>query len=370
MTAAITALTTLGTLSDAVESSVARNLELLGSATVVEAEWDFDRATRWHHGAYDDRDLAGLRQLPGVVDAAPVVWKYNVRIQYEKHSARGRIAGVDGSYFSVVPLHAAVGRQLDQDDHYFRRQNCTIGSELAAALFGSDDYAVGKTINCEGVSFKVVGVCAWNVDPEYGRTVLIPLSVAVTRIEEMNQVRHIRVRAENWDVVPKLYAAVEAVLINNRPGYSDAVSVWYYKDRIANIKVIGLLVKGICILATAIALLLGSAAIYSLMSAVVTERTREIGLRIALGATPTTIRIQFLCEAIAVSLMAAAFGIPIGLTITQLAAVLMHLDTSLALCLKVLAAALGVAVVLGLVAGLAPAAKAGRLSCVEALHFE
>jgi ABC-type antimicrobial peptide transport system permease subunit len=358
------------TLSEAVETKVASDLEFLGSATIIEATWDYERSPRFHHGSYSLKDVEDLRRLPNVVEVAPVLWKWKQKVEYRKNESTARIAGVDGSYFRAVALSASIGRQLNEQDNSLRRQVCTLGKEVAKDLFEDARAGLGKIILIRGIPFEVIGILAWNADPKYETTVMIPFSIAQARITGMDTIEHVRVRAKDWDSVPGLVEQVRAVLTGNQKPYAEAISVKWYNERIAHIKYVAFMLRFFAIAASLVVLTLGSLSIYSLMNATVTERTREIGLITAVGALPRTIMFQFLCESMTVSSIGALAGIIIGYLGAVIGWAILGAESNYSSFFWGLTASCVVGVAMGLFSGLAPARKASKIDCVEAITFE
>ncbi len=366
----IAGLITALTLGDAVETRVGHDLELLGSATIIEATWDYDRSIRWHHGNYSQKDVEDLRRLPGVVEVAPVLWDWKGHVAHKKNKTTARIAGVDGSYFRAVALNVALGRQINQQDNDVGRAVCTVGKETAQELFGGRKEALGQALMIQGIPFEVVGVLAWNLDPLYERTVVIPFSLAQRRIKGMDVIRHVRVRAKDWEAVPALADQVREVLKRNKSGYEDAISIFWYKDRIGHIKNIAFLVHFFALAFVAVALVLGAISIYNLMNAVVSERTREIGLSLAIGAMARTVMFQFLCESVIVSVLGAGLGILCGFAAVQLGWGALGTMRDYSTFIFSLQASVIVGILLGVASGLLPAKRASGFSCVDAMRFE
>jgi putative ABC transport system permease protein len=241
---------------------------------------------------------------------------------------------------------------------------------LAEHLFGSEQDAIDKYVLLQHIPFQVVGVLGWNLDPEYERTMLIPLSRAQGKIRGMNNIRHLRVRAVGWSIVPELASRVREVLVANQPGYGQAISVFYYKDRLVHIENIVVLFKTFVYLAIFVVIVLGGISIYNVMAGVVVERTREIGLSLALGATPATIVVQFLFEAVTASCLGGVIGIGVGSLAVELGARLLGEGYDYRVFLFGMLASAVLSVLLGLVSGVVPAVKASEMDCMEAMKFE
>ena len=298
----IAGLITVVSMGDSVEAMLGQNLEILGSATIVKCQWDFTNTPRWHHGEYSMEDVEAIRHLPGVLEASPALWKRRVKITYRKKNFIATISGVEANFFTTLHLPISRGRQiLDSDNNEFKHV-CVIGQTVEKELFGTAGASLGKRIVISGRSFEVVGVLGGAEDLSYMESAFLPFHVVRAQIPDMGKIRDVYVRSQDWDTVPALHAKVKALLTARQPGYADAMSVTYYSERIGAIKTVVFVFKFFLYASIAVTLILGGLGITNVMLAVVNERTTEIGLRKAVGATEYMIMAQFLCESLAVSL--------------------------------------------------------------------
>jgi putative ABC transport system permease protein len=364
----IAGLIVVATIGESVESAIGRNLEMLGSATIVKAAWDH-RSQTWHKGQYQESDVIQLRQLSGIMQVAPSTWKAREQIDFQKSNFKARIGGVEANFFETLHLPVAKGRSILPSDVKERRQVCVIGETIEKEFF-PDGHAIGNGILVQGLSFEIVGILGGTEDPEYMETVLIPLSVAKTKLRHMTEITDIYIRAIDWDAAPQVHQAVSSLLRRNHPGYAEAMQITYYADRISAIKTVVLIFKLFLYGAILVTLILGGLGITNVMLAIVNERTREIGLREALGATEPMIMRQFLCESLGVSLVGALIGIAVGIMMVQTlnSVIGTYANNSVFVVSILMAVAIGI--ILGVVSGLIPARRAGRLNAVEAMKFE
>ncbi len=124
-------LVTVLTMGNSVETDLGSNLELLGTATILKATWDFDRSERWHHGSYSQKDIDDLRRLPGVAGATPVVWiGYAVASQFEHRAENVRLLGVEPAFHWICHVPVAVGRPINEEDVKLRKSVCVIGQNM------------------------------------------------------------------------------------------------------------------------------------------------------------------------------------------------------------------------------------------------
>ncbi len=369
-TIGIAGLVTVLTVGDSVESNLGMNLQVLGTATIVKAVWDTQRSQRWHPGEFTRKDVEDIAKLPGVYTIAATVWGFNEVPSYMRKKTKARIAGIDATFFDTMNLSIGKGRRILDQDVIQARHVCVIGQTLEQKLFGDKRDSLGKTILLRGHLFTVAGVLGGAEDPEYLETIIVPISVATAKIPGMREIKNIYIRAINWDVVPELAGRVRQVLRRNQGAYAEAVQVQFFKERIQAVKRIVFFFKTFLYAAIVVTILLGGLGITNVMLSVVRERTREIGLRLAVGATPGLILAQFLCESLAVSSTGALFGISIGFVGVQVLSAMIEVVPNYLVFLYSVVGAVVLGIVLGIVSGLLPAARASKLDCVTAMRFE
>ena len=363
-------LVTVLTMGDSVESDLGKNLELLGTATVMRASWDFDRSERWHHGAYSQKDIDDIMRLPGVAGATPMVWS-SVEASYETNKAEGvRLVGVEPAFHWICNVPVSVGRPISLEDIGARKSVCVIGQSVLKKLFHGNIDPLGKPIGLSGHQFRVAGVIGGVEDVSNPDTILIPISVARSRYANMYHIRDIYVRAENWDVVGDVQLNVLKVLNRNQPAYAEAMTVIYWPEALKTIQRTVLVVKMFLYASLGVTLLLGGLGITSVMLAAVRERTTEIGLRKAVGATDSMIMSQFLMEAVGISLLGAGIGIVLGVVSVEILEKVFNTAPSYRVLAVSLFGGIMLGVVLGMISGLIPAKKASSLDAADAMRFE
>jgi putative ABC transport system permease protein len=366
----IAGLAALTTLSGEVEKQVSMNLELLGSATIIKAEWDLHGFKRWHRGEYTLDQVEAIKDLQGVVDASAAVWKSSVSATVDKRKFDVRLGGVQAGFFRTLYLPCSAGRHFTDEEVKDRGQVCVIGRSVVDELFPGNPDPVGETLIINNIRFSVVCVLGGAEDPQYKETVLIPISVAQSRIEGLRPISNIYIRAKDWYVAEDTHRKVGEYLKGSRPSYAEAMRVRYYRERINSILTIVYILKLFLTAAVIAVLLIGALAVANLMAGVVAERTPEIGLRIAMGATESLILLQFLIESLVVGLVGAILGVILGIILIELGASAMGAEVDYGLFARNAVLSLLVGVALGVAAGFIPARKAGKMTCVEALRFE
>jgi putative ABC transport system permease protein len=365
----IAGLVAIFTLGDSVEGDLGQNLELLGSATILKATYDQDRASRWHHGQYYEKDIDELGKLQGVKSVSPIVF---ARAPLSHHSVTmsGSLVGVGEDYFETIFIPVAKGRKITRQDVESRNSVCLVGETVMKNFFKDDTDLADKEIFVQGHSFKVVGLLGGVEDKTLFEAVLIPISVARSRFPNMYEIKDIYVRAVNWDAVFPLHDQILNLLRANHAGYADAVTVKFFPERIQSIKQVVWLVKLFVYVSVGVTLLLGGLGITIVMLAAVRERTTEIGLRKAVGATESSILTQFIVESVSISFTGAVLGLVIGVISVHVLKEVMSTVPAYDVFVASLIGGAVFGVVLGIISGYAPARKASRLDPADAMRFE
>jgi putative ABC transport system permease protein len=282
-----------------------------------------------------------------------------------------KVIGTDAAYQSVRNIVSSSGRFMDDSDVTLRSKVALLTDKLAERLYGSRNAAVGQVIKLFGLQFTVIGTFHEKVET-FGQseverdTILIPITV-LKYFTPRERIDPMYVQVRSSQNVDRVATRVQEILEARH-----RVGARYHVDTLTAIldavRKISLILSAVLVLVSAITLVISGIGIMNIMLVTVTERTREIGLRLAVGASPRDILIQFLTEAIIVSLTGGIVGILVGtaipLTVTAIA------DVRIPISLAAIAVAFGVSCTVGLVFGVLPAKRAARLNPTEALRYE
>ncbi len=309
--------------------------------------------------------VESLTAYPAIDSVAPIITT-NKTVKKNSSSGNYSIVGVTPSYFTVQDTDIQRGRKIAQSDIDWNTKVCVIGTEVATDLFGTWD-AVDGTVIIGDTIYTVVGVLEEQGSSLAGSDdskILIPYSTA-SRLTGQTGVTSFYIKAASEKTVDTAISSVEMFLLQatrDEDTYtvSNQSQVLDTMDDVTN--TMSLLLAGIA----AISLLVGGIGIMNIMLVSVTERTREIGIRKAVGAKRRHIMLQFLCEACILSVLGGLIGLLFSIGVVEIYN--MASATAVALNWSVAFAAIAFCAVIGVLFGGYPAAKASRLQPIDALH--
>lgn len=290
------------------------------------------------------------------------------------------IAGVDQHYLEIFPADIANGRYFDEFDIDGYAKVAILGKKAAEDLFGDQD-PVGARIQIKNTSLRVIGVFAEQGSRFFQNQddrIAVPVTTATRDIFGADNVNFITARAKGDIELAKediQYILRDEHNIDNPEGdiTKDNFAVSTQSDAVESVAVIGSVLSILLSSIAAISLVVGGIGIMNIMLVSVTERTREIGLRKAVGATRREILLQFLIEAVMLTTFGGVVGVVLGSMVSWITAVGIHavLDRwDFVLPLEAVVLGVVVATAVGLVFGVYPARRAAKLDPIEALRYE
>ncbi len=355
------------TMGDSVEKKMGEHLELLGEATVMKAVWRND--DNYHPGEYNMEDVKKLRAIPNMMAVAPVVSVPAIDAFFRDNEWNPGLIGVDQEFWLTQSSQLKQGRLIGATDIVGRKNVCVLGEDVVKYLFGKES-PVGQPLGVGSLKFDVIGLLGGIQQNDLQRYIIIPLTTAQNLFSGLEKIREIYIRVNNWNDVEPIREAALGILRNDHKGYEQGIDITYYPKRIEKVKSTVYMVKLFVYAALGITILLAGLGIMAVMLSAVQDRTREIGLRKALGAKEDLILLQFLLEAVFISLMAGLIGVMIGvLSVTIFKGPLGVQISGLTLSVSIMSGILFTAF-LGIASGLYPSLKASRMDSVTAMRFE
>jgi putative ABC transport system permease protein len=342
----------------------------------VEVEYSGAGATGSEQVVYNDYltredEKAVIAQVPSVLYSSPVLESHD-RISFGAGVVKDTLVlGVSPQYKDVRNLVVLAGRYLDDEDESAHIKCAIVTEPFAVEMFGSSDEAIGKTFQISGIPFTIVGTFKESVDT-FGQTeitdqtILIPYSVA-RYFTGTDSVKQLYFSVRNMEEVSD--ASREIIrIISARHKPSSVYKAQNLKELLTTAAVIANILTAVLVLVAAVTLAVGGVGIMNIMLANVRARIREIGIRKALGATYREIKLQFLAEAVIISLTGGVVGTLVGLALP----LSVRLFTNYALPISgwSVVIALTSAVVVGVVFGTVPATRAAQMNPVDALKYE
>lgn len=285
-----------------------------------------------------------------------------------------QVTGTVPAYMEVRNVEINLGSFFTEDQVRSMSKVAVLGPTTRDDLFGADADPVGQTIKISNIVFKVIGVTTAKGGTGFSNpddAIYIPISVAQRFLAGDTYVSTVSVKATNQDTMASIKDDITNLLLE-RHKLSDVMSADFtvvsQADIVATASTVTSTFTMLLASIAGISLLVGGIGIMNMMLTTVTERTREIGLRKAIGAQRSDISWQFLIEATALTFIGGALGIVLGWAISQLVSHFAGIATTISLSSVLLS--FGVSAAIGIIFGYYPARRAARLNPIEALRYE
>ncbi len=316
-----------------------------------------------------NEDIAELKTKPGIKDIAPALTQNNINIKADGKNSTTSLEASTANYSNIRKINVSDGRFINDRDENNRYKVAVVGIDVANNIFGTTN-VVGKDLYVNGYEFSIVGVLESQGSTMNGSgddKIIVPLSTA-QRILKTTDVKTFYVEAESKDKVSDAMGYLQ-LFLNKK--YNNNTNSYRVFDQTSLLDTanqtndsLTTMLSGVA----AISLLVGGIGIMNIMLVSVIERTREIGIRKAIGAKRKTILMQFLIESIGISSLGGIIGVLLGYLAGYVAEVVLKMPIAISFNVVVLAFAFSA--IVGIVFGMYPASKASKLNPIDALRFE
>lgn len=375
---------TMVSVSDGASAKVESVINSLGTNTLM--VWPSSRKTGGRHGGsgsskqFEDKDMDAIKSGINGVEFISGEVSGSGQIVAGGTNWFSSITGVNADYMDIKDHKLIAGRFFTDREENASLKLAILGMTVAKELFPEVEMAIGERIRINKVPFEVIGILAPKGQSSWGRdqddVVLLPLNAARKRVigkgrGQPNQVRMVHIAVdENYDM-GLVQEDIESLLRHRRkvqPGNPDDFTVRNMAEMVKARSDTQSTLSQLLAITAAVSLIVGGIGIMNIMLVSVTERTKEIGLRLAVGARKRDIMTQFLIEAISLSILGGLIGLTLGVSIAYYMS--SQGDWPILISGQVVAMAMGSAVMVGVFFGFYPAKTAAELNPIDALRHE
>jgi putative ABC transport system permease protein len=373
----ITAVVVVTALAESTSAAIAGKIDSIASNALFVSPQPVQAsgAKSKFVGRLTENDARAIaREAVSVQEVAPYL-QTTAQVVYGDKNVQTTVIGTTRSYYPIRRYSIDKGDNWTESDELFKTKVCTIGNTVAVALFGNED-PVGRTIRIGRSPYRVVGRLTPRGSGTFGEDqddrIMMPIGSFRSRVMHTSPGRadQIMVSATSDQVVDRAKAQIQGILRQRHKvqGARDDFEIRSQADMRATTDTIMATLSLLGIAVAGISLLVGGVGVMNIMLVSVAERTREIGIRMSIGARERDILVQFLVEAIVLTLIGGVLGIVAGGGISF--GVGRVLDLPMAPSAKAIAVAVGVSVAIGTAFGFLPALRAAKLDPIAALRVE
>lgn len=365
ITLGIGGLITVIMVSGDFKKNLSRDLDLIGGVTVVKAYFDNHLTSRPR--VFSARTLEALHSLPGVQEVSAIALKVGGTILTTGRLYSFPIIASDEAFWKVRNFWASNGSLFGRDTVTGRKRECVLGQSLAEKIFGHSKGA-GLSMEINNEPYRVIGVLGGITDSALAGTAYLPITTLEDRFSGPLMTDCVYLRCATLEDVAPVAGSIIGVVQTYQSNEELRVEVLW--EGLKRVQQIFWWTEFFVYIAIGVTLILGGVGIWNVMMAAVRSRTREIGLKKAVGAKDRDIFIQFLSEAMILSLGASLLGIITGLLSVECFSYFIGSQLAEYLFLICIVLGLSFGTLLGIGAGLFPSIRASRMDVVDAVRYE
>lgn len=323
---------------------------------------------------FSHSDVEALKREVDRIRGAAPVGSNSMQAVYGNQNYSTTIEGSDNDYFTIKDWVFASGRSFSEAELQGGKAVCVIGETVRRELFGDQD-PIGESVRLENFSCEVIGVLESKGAAMFGMDqddiVVVPIRMFQRRISGNQDISRIMVSAESSSTIENVKTSITALMQERRRIQAGAEDDFSIRDMREMVQTLSSTTQMLTILlgaVAAISLLVGGIGIMNIMLVSVTERTREIGIRLAIGALEREVLLQFLVEAIVLSSLGGIIGVVLGIGVGI--GISLFFDLPLIFNTFIVIVAFFFSALVGILFGYFPARKAARLNPIDALRHE
>jgi putative ABC transport system permease protein len=370
----VSAVIAMVTMGNGATASIANEIASLGRNVIVLTPFTPDGGSPTDRRAFTAADVIALRRDISHIRVISPEAQTNATVVMGSNNHSTQVTGADEGFFILHETQLSKGRPFNETELRAGRAVCILGETVRQRLFGSGD-AMGQTIRVKNVPCQVIGLLAAQGPDTFGNdrddNMLMPLRAVQRRLNGNNDIPFIWLAGDTAASVPSILKQVREVMHERRHIAAGEKDNFNVEDLAQITQTIGQVTGVMTLFVAAVAsvsLLVGGIGIMNIMLVSVTERTREIGIRLAIGAREKDVLTQFLVEAVMMSVLGGIIGILLGLGFSFAGTAALHFPFIPSPVTIVIAFLFSAAIGIGF--GFFPARKAARLDPIEALRHE